>query len=83
MVTSNPTKEERIAVEIAKYLVAKRQPSIKADELETIFGELGYGEKELKEFRAYILTPEGRGFFRNTIRLELWKAGYRPKEVEP
>jgi len=83
MLTANPTKEERLSVEIAKFLVAKRQPRIKADELETIFGELGYGEKELKDFLAYIWTPEGRGYFRNTIRLELWKAGYRPKEVEP
>jgi len=79
--TTNPTKEERLCEEIARLLVAKRQPRIKADELKSIFKELGYGEKEGWDFLSYIRTPEGRGFFRNTIRLELWKAGYRLKEA--
>ncbi len=82
MPVANLTKEERLAEEIAKFLVAKRQPRIKADELETIFKELGYGEKELREFLSYIWTPEGKDFFRKSIRHELRKAGYRPKGEE-
>ena len=77
--TANPTQEEHLAQEIAGYLMAKRQPIIKAAELESIFKELGYGEKELTDFTSYIQTEEGTNFFRKSIRLELWKAGYRPK----
>ncbi len=78
--TANPTKEEGLAKEIARYLVAKRQPIIKVAELESIFTELGHGEKELRDFTSYIQTEGGKDFFRKSIRLELWKAGYRPKE---
>ena len=81
MATANSTKEEGLAREIARYLVSKGQPIIKAAELESIFKELGHGEKELRDFTSYIQTQRGRDFFRNSIRLELWKAGYRPKEV--
>ncbi len=80
MTTANPTREEDIAQEIAKFLVSKRQPVIKAGELETIFKELGFGEKEIRDFTSYIHTQGGKNFLRKTIRLELWKAGYRPKE---
>ena len=79
MATANPTIEEGLAQEIAKYLVAKRQPIIKAAELESIFKELGHGEKELRDFTSYIQTQEGKDFFRKLVRLELWKAGYRSK----
>lgn len=81
-ISSNPTKEEGLAEHIAQFLVAKRQPKIKADELESIFKELGYGEKELKDFTSYIWTPEGKDFFRKSIRVELWRAGYRPRGWE-
>ena len=77
--TANPTKEQDLAQEIARYLVAKRQPIIKAAELESIFKELGLGKKELSDFTSYIESEEGQNFFRKSIRLELWKAGYRPK----
>ena len=80
MATANPAIEEGVAQEIAKYLVAKRQPIIKAAELESIFKELGYGKKELEDFTSYIETQEGKNFFRKAMRLELYKAGYRPKE---
>ena len=80
MTTANPAIEEGLAQEIAKYLVAKRQPIIKSAELESIFKELGYGEKELRDFTSYIETQEGKDFFRKSMRLELYKAGYRPKE---
>ena len=80
MATVNPTIEEGLAQEIARYLMAKRQPIIKSAELESIFKELGYGEKELSDFTSYIETERGKDFFRKSIRLELWKAGYRPKE---
>jgi hypothetical protein len=79
MATANPTIEEGLAQEIAKYLVAKRQPIIKAAELESIFKELGHGEKELRDFTSYIQTQEGKDLFRKLVRLELWKAGYRSK----
>jgi len=36
----------------------------------------------LKRFLKYMKTPEGRDFFKGTIRLELWKAGFRPKGWE-
>jgi len=48
--------------------------------IESIFKELGYGEKELRDFTSYIETEGGKDFFRKSMRLELWKAGYRPKE---
>ncbi|MBA7633027.1 hypothetical protein ES703_40583 [subsurface metagenome] len=82
MITANPTKEESLAEHIAHYLIAKRQPQIRAAELESIFKELGYGEKELKDFNSYILTPEGKDFFRKSIRVKLWRAGYRPRGWE-
>ena len=80
MATVNPAIEEGLAQEIARYLVAKRQPIIKAAELESLFKELGHGEKELSDFTSYIQTQEGADFFRKSMRLELYKAGYRPKE---
>ena len=80
MAIDNLTKEEGLAQEIARFLVIKKAPRIKADELESIFKALGYGEKELKDFLSYIWTQEGKEFFRKSVRLELWKAGYRPKE---
>jgi len=79
MATANPTIEEGLAQEIAKYLVGKRQPIIKAVELEALFKELDYGEKELGDFTSYIQTQEGGDFFKKSIRLELWRAGYRPR----
>lgn len=80
MAIDNLIKEEGLAQEIARFIVIKKAPRIRADELESIFKALGYGEKELKDFLSYIWTPEGKEFFRKSIRLELWKAGYRPKE---
>ena len=82
MTTANYIKEESIAKEIASFVVAKRQPEVRANELESIFQELGYGEKELGDFLTYIQTSEGKDFFRKTIRMELWKAGYRPRGWE-
>jgi len=80
MATANPAIEEGLAQEIARYIVAKGQPAIKSAELESIFKELGHGEKELRDFTSYIESQEGKDFFRKSIRLELWKAGYSPKE---
>ena len=80
MATVNPAIEEGLAQEIARYLVAKRQPIIKSAELESIFKELGYGEKEMGDFTSYLETQGGKDFFRKSMRLELWKAGYQPKE---
>ncbi|MBA7578413.1 hypothetical protein ES708_20275 [subsurface metagenome] len=74
--TANPTKEEGIAQEVARYLVAKGKPILKAGELESLFKKLGYGEKELRDITSYMRTQEGKDFFRKSIRLELWKAGY-------
>ena len=78
MATANPTMEEVIVRKIASFLVAKSQPIIKHSELRAIFEAEGYGDKELSDFTSYIQTQEGRAFFRNSVRLELWKAGYRP-----
>ena len=79
METANPTKEEGLAQEIARFLVIKKIPRIRADELESIFRTLGYGEKELKDFTSYLWTQEGKEFFRRAVRLQLMKAGYQPK----
>lgn len=35
-----------------------------------------------KRFMKYMKSPDGRDFFRKTIRTELWKAGFRPKGWE-
>jgi len=78
--TANPAIEEGLAQEIARYIVAKRQPAIKSAELESIFKKLGHGEKEISDFTSYVQTQGGKDFFRKSIRLELWKAGYSPKE---
>lgn len=77
----NPgTKEEGLAQEIARFLIAKGEPTIKAVELESIFKELGHEEKELRDFTSYLQTQEGMDFFQKSIRLELVRAGYQPKE---
>jgi len=35
-----------------------------------------------QRFTKYMESPEGRDFFRKTIRLELWEVGFRPKGWE-
>jgi len=39
-------------------------------------------EPLFKRYFKYMKSPEGRDFFRKTIRVELWKAGFRPKGWE-
>ncbi len=39
-------------------------------------------EPLFERFFKYMKSPEGRNFFRKTIRVELWKAGFRPKGWE-
>ncbi len=39
-------------------------------------------EPLFKRFMEYSRTSECREYFKKTIRIELWKAGYRPKGWE-
>jgi len=57
---------------------------IRPGELEPIYSKYAdiNDEALFKEFFKYTKSPEGRDFFRKTIRLELWKAGFRPKGWE-
>ena len=80
MTTANPTKEEEFATEIAKYLVGQGKPAITAKELEAVAKKLGY--EDIKGIINYIQSTKGADFFRKSLRLELWKAGYRPREWE-
>jgi len=78
--TANLTKEEEFATEVAKYLVEQRKSEITAKELEAIARKLGY--EDIAGIINYIQSNEGRAYFKKTIRLELWQAGYRPKGWE-
>jgi len=78
--TTNPTKEEEFTIEIAQYLVEQRQPAITAKELEAVAEKLGY--EDIKGITNYIQSTEGAAFFRKSLRLELWKVGYRPRGWE-
>jgi len=80
MTTANPIKEEEFATEIAQYLVEQRKPTIRAKELEAIAKELAY--EDIEGIISYVQSPGGREYFKKTIRLELWQAGYRPKGWE-
>lgn len=76
----NPTKEEQFATEVAKYLVEHRKPEITAKELEAIARKLGYAD--IEGLIKYIQSAQGKEYFKKTIRLELWQAGYRPRGWE-
>jgi len=78
--TANPTKEEQFATEVAKYLVEQRKPEITAKELEAIARKLGYAD--IEGLIKYIQSTQGKEYFKKTIRLELWQAGYRPRGWE-
>lgn len=78
MGTVNPAKEEQFATEVAKYLVEQRKSEITAKELEAIARKLEY--EDIASLINYIQSAEGRENFKKLIRLELVKAGYRPKE---
>lgn len=80
MTTANPTKEEEFVTEVAKYLVERGTPAIAAKELKTIAKELGY--EDVEGMTNYIRSTEGADFFRKSLRLELWKVGYRPRGWE-
>lgn len=83
MTTSNPTKEEELMREAAKILVAKasegKEPRITAKEFHDITRSLGLPAEELERFTEYLETPLGRESFKKTVRLEMWKTGYRPR----
>jgi len=80
MATSNPTKKEEFATEVAKYLVEQRKPEITAKELEAIASKLDY--ENIEDLVKYIQSAEGKEYFKRMIRLELWQAGYRPRGWE-
>lgn len=83
MTTSNPTKEEELMKEVAKVIVGKasegKEPRVSAKELETIARELEFTHEDMDNFLAYLETLPGRESFKKTVRLEMWKAGYRPR----
>jgi len=80
MTTAKLTKEEEFATEVAKYLVEQGKPAIVAKELEAVAKKLGY--EDIKGIITYIQSTEGADFFKKSLRLELWKAGYRPRGWE-
>lgn len=83
MTTSNPTKEEELMKEVAKVVVDKasegKEPGVSAKELEAIALSLEFSHEDLQHFTDYIVTIQGRESFKKTVRLEMWKAGYRPR----
>lgn len=83
MITSNPTKEEELMKEVAKAIVGKategKKPKITAKELHAICRELELEPEDVDRFTEYIQTPLGKESFKKTVRLEMWKAGYRPR----
>ena len=80
MTIDTPTKEEQFATEVAKYLVEHRKREITAKELEAIARKVEY--ENMEGLIKYFQSAEGKGYFKKTIRLELWKAGYRPRGWE-
>jgi len=80
MTTANPTKEEEFATFLAKYLVEQGKPKITAKELEVIARKLEY--ENIEGLLKYIQSAKGKEYFKKTIRLELWQAGYRPRGWE-
>jgi len=83
MATANPTREEELMKEVARTIVDKaaegRTPKITVKELGDIFRELELTREDVNRFTEYIVTPLGRASFRKTVRLEMWKSGYRPR----
>jgi len=75
--TANPIKEEQFATEVAKYLVERRKPKITVKELEAIARELEY--ENIEGLIKYIQSARGKEYFKRTLRLKLWKAGYGPR----
>lgn len=83
MTTANPTREEELMKEVARTIVDKategRTPKITVKELGDIFRDLELTREDVNRFTEYILTPLGKESFRKTVRLEMWKSGYRPR----
>ncbi len=83
MTTSNPTKEEELMRRAAKFIVGKakagRKPQMTPKEFHAVVTDMGLSAEELDEFTAYLETPLGRESFKKTVRLEMWRAGYRPR----
>ena len=81
--TFNKVLEEisRLAIEHKK---AGLPIEVSQDELESIYSKYAdiTDEPLFKRFFNYMKSPEGRNFFRKATRLELWKAGFRPKGWE-
>ena len=71
----------RLAVE---HKLAGLPLEIQQGELESIYRKHAdiTDEPLFKQFVQYTKSPEGRQYFKITIRTELWKAGYRPKGWE-
>ena len=72
---------ENIAREVVGHKFKGLPPEIHEEELREIFGKHGdVTDVPLYErFVEYLQSPEGSELFRKNIRLELIKAGHRPK----
>jgi len=85
MAIANTAKEEMIQ-QVAEIIVGKaaqgKKPRITAKELEAIARDFDWVGKDIENFTTYVKSPEGKEVFKKTIRMELWKAGYHPKEWE-
>ena len=80
---SNKILEEaaRLAVE---HKLAGLPIELRPGELEKIYRKYAdiMDVPLFERVMRYTKSPEGREFFKKTIRTELWKAGFRPKGWE-
>lgn len=92
MATSTQGVEKEIfnkALEEAARLTIEHKKAglpfeIRPGEMESIYRQHADTTDEplFKRFLKYASSSEGRNFFRKTVRLELWRAGFRPKGWE-
>lgn len=75
---------EEAAKLVIEHKLAGLPLEIQQGELESIYRKHTdiTDEPLFKRFVQYTKSPEGRQYFKITIRTELWKAGYRPKGWE-
>ena len=92
MVTQVEDKEKEIFNNVlkdaAKLVVEHKLDGlpfeIRSEEMDSIYGKYAdvMDAGLFMRFLVYAKSPEGRDFFKRTIRLKLWNAGFRPKGWE-
>ncbi|MBA7686220.1 hypothetical protein ES703_94661 [subsurface metagenome] len=90
MVTQIEEKElfNKVLEEAARLVIEHKKAGlpfeIRPGELETIYRKYAdiTDESLFKRFFKYMKSPEGRQYFKKTIRTKLWRAGFSPKGWE-